>query len=141
MHGETYGPSESSINGKIPQCQVEVTYIADCGHAMTKIPCSASFEYASGTKKSPECKSQNKFLCPTCRSPVNNECWLAQFLQSIKIWSDESVLYKNTLKEICISEASFKNATIPEVTPRIEKLLPKICSNKINILLHGLLFW
>jgi hypothetical protein len=134
MYGETYGPSESSINGKIPQCQVEVTYKADCGHAMAKIPCSASFEYASGLKKSPECKSQIKCLCPICRSSVNNECWLAQFLQSFKIWSDESVLYKNTLKEICISEASFKNATIPEFTPRIEKLLPMICGNKINIL-------
>ena len=37
IHGETYGPPESSIIDKIPQCQVPVTYIAHCGHKMTKI--------------------------------------------------------------------------------------------------------
>lgn len=134
IHGETYGPPESSIIDKIPQCQVPVTYIAYCGHKMTKIPCSASFEYASGVKKAPECSSQTEFLCPVCRCSVINECWFSKSIHPFKIWKDERVLTKIDSGGISISEASFNEATIPEFTSRIEKLLLKLCTSKITIL-------
>lgn len=133
-YGENYGPEESSINERIPKCLVPVTYIAQCGHKMANIPCSFSFDYASGAKKSPECTSKIESLCPICLSPAKIECWLSQFLQSHKIWSDASVLNKTDSGEISISEASFNYAIVPDFTPRIEKALFKLCNSKLNIL-------
>jgi len=130
MHDEIYGPPESLINPKFLQCQVPVAYMAQCGHIMTKIPCSSSFEYASGLKKSPECSILTEFLCPVCRLAVKNECWLSQSLHSVNIWKDEGVLNKTESGDICISEASSNTATlIPEFSSRIEKLLPKLCNS------------
>jgi len=134
IHGELYGPPESSLNEKLPQCLVPVTYIAHCGHSMTKIPCSHSFEYASGLKKSPECTSQITFSCPICLCSVKNECWLSQSLNSFKIWKDEGVLNKINSVDVCISEASFNEATIPVLTSKIEKHLSILCNSKLKIL-------
>lgn len=134
MHDEAYGPPESSINPKIPHCQVPIAYMAPCGHIMTKIPCSISFEYASGSKKSPECTSLVEFICPVCRLAVKNECWLSQSLSSVKIWEDENIINKTESGDICISEASFNSARlIPDFLPKIEKILPKLCFSMLTV--------
>ncbi len=101
---------------------------------MTKTPCSFAFEYASGLKKSPDCTSQIEFLCPICRCSVKNECWLSQSLNSFKIWKDEGVMNKIKSNEVCISEACFNEAIIPELTAKIDKYLSKLCISKITIL-------
>jgi len=134
MHDETYGPPESSFIPKIPQCQVPTAYMAPCGHIMTKIPCSASFEFASGLKNSPECTSLVEFLCPFCRHAVKNECWLSQSLNSVKIWNDDNVLSNTESGDICINEANLNSTTENfQLLTRIENILPELCHSTLTV--------
>lgn len=134
-YGESYGPPESILNSSIPQCQVPVTYVANCGHQQAKIPCSTSFEYSNGTKTTPKCTHQVSFQCFVCLSKVSGECWLANELKQFKIWNDENVFAKDATGYLCIREASFENANnMLAIKTEVEKCLPRLCQAKINVL-------
>ena len=100
---------------------------------MPDVPCSTAFEYAQGSQKTPECTALTVTSCPVCRSPVKIECWLAQYFASWAIWTDETLLRKNDGGSICISEASLNSTKLPEITSKIENLLPKLCQNIFEI--------
>ena len=100
---------------------------------MSNTPCDTAFEYASGSKSSPECDSLTSFACPICRSQIKSKCWLAQFLASWHVWKDETVIRKNDAGNVFISEAILKDAHIPEFSSKIEKIFSKLCQTKMNV--------
>jgi hypothetical protein len=55
IHGQRYGPAETTYIPSIPMCTVNVAYQGPCQHEID-CPCYTAFEFASGQKKSPECK-------------------------------------------------------------------------------------
>ena len=77
-HGFSYGPPESTLMRRIPQCLVSVRYGGPCGHVSSGVPCAKAFEFATGATPTPRCETLDTFSSPICSHDVRAACWVAQ---------------------------------------------------------------
>lgn len=133
VFAESYGPAESLIQSAIPECHLPVTYVRPCGHEDKNVPCASAFKYASGDLTSPECCEMVQFPCPFCGHSITNQCWVAEYFKSFQLWDVDGAPYKDTRGNTCIKEQAIRNTSFPSFDPKIEKLLPELCKEELNV--------
>lgn len=131
-YGTDYGPAENEFNWKLPECQVDCSYIAPCGHEMST-PCSSAFAFSNGNKTSPQCNHKVEFNCPFCSETVKSFCWVKEFFSNWSPWEDDDVPYKDGSSRLCLNEASILKAKLPQLPNNIVKILSNLCKSTVKV--------